>query len=138
MVMQAALRGSAAARRVSAAAVSKSKSKRSFGAHAAPEWTGIDKIVRSYFPEDHQLAGAVLAGYGFLITGAVLRGKMKGKPEEEPVAASTAAAATSSGDIPPSVESADFEAFLNNDAAFGKFLESEESMMKWVDTLSQD
>jgi len=24
------------------------------GGHAAPEWEGIDKIVRGYFPGDHQ------------------------------------------------------------------------------------
>jgi hypothetical protein len=26
------------------------------GGHAAPEWEGIDKIVRGYFPGDHQRA----------------------------------------------------------------------------------
>ena len=28
--------------------------KRQMGAHAQPEWTGIDKVVRGYFPEDYQ------------------------------------------------------------------------------------
>ena len=53
MVLQAvAARATAnAARRV----VSQQQ-KRSFAGHgkAKPEWTGIDKVVRGYFPEDHQ------------------------------------------------------------------------------------
>jgi hypothetical protein len=28
--------------------------KRRMGAAAAPEWTGIDKVVRGYFPGDDQ------------------------------------------------------------------------------------
>lgn len=40
-----------AARRVASATVQ----RRQMGGHApAPEWTGIDKVVRGYFPEDYQ------------------------------------------------------------------------------------
>lgn len=28
--------------------------KRRMGGAAAPEWTGIDKVVRGYFPQDDQ------------------------------------------------------------------------------------
>ena len=31
-----------------------SAQKRQMGTHAAPEWTGIDKVVRGVFPEDYQ------------------------------------------------------------------------------------
>jgi hypothetical protein len=30
------------------------QSKRRMGSAAAPEWTGIDKVVRGYFPGDDQ------------------------------------------------------------------------------------
>lgn len=37
-------------------AASKQQSKRRMASHAAaaPEWTGIDKVVRGYFPQDDQ------------------------------------------------------------------------------------
>lgn len=82
------------------------------------------------------VAAAILGGYSGLISIAVLRSKMKGSPEpaaEAPAAVEAAPAST--GDVLPSVESPDFEKFLNSDA-FGKFVESEESLMKWVDSVA--
>eukprot|EP00563_Minutocellus_polymorphus_P003408 CAMPEP_0181040346 /NCGR_PEP_ID=MMETSP1070-20121207/10996_1 /TAXON_ID=265543 /ORGANISM="Minutocellus polymorphus, Strain NH13" /LENGTH=123 /DNA_ID=CAMNT_0023118343 /DNA_START=6 /DNA_END=377 /DNA_ORIENTATION=+ len=96
------------------------------GSHApAPEWTGIDKVVRGYFPEDYQLAGAILSGYGVLILAAVIKSSIGGKaPEPEP-AAPVAAPAASSGDL-PSIESPEFEKFIESadDAAIMKWVES--------------
>merc|ERR1711862_841625 len=34
--------------------------KRRMGSAAAPEWTGIDKVVRGYFPKDEQLVTAIV------------------------------------------------------------------------------
>mmetsp|Transcript_58712 Transcript_58712/g.70035 ORF Transcript_58712/g.70035 Transcript_58712/m.70035 type:complete len:136 (-) Transcript_58712:93-500(-) len=113
-------------------------SRRHMGSGPKPEWTGIDKKVRDIFPEDHQLAGAILGGYGALIGVAVLRSKLKGSaPEPEPAVKPAAVAASGGSDVLPSVESPAFESFLESDA-FGKFLESEDSMMKWVDGLTQE
>ena len=85
------------------------------------------------------MAGAILSFYGVLISLAVVRNKLKGSPPEPtPVAAPAVLVATSSSDTIPSVESPDFEKFINDDDALGKFVESEERMMKWIDTLSKD
>ena len=35
-------------------AVATQHAKRRMGSAAAPEWTGIDKVVRGYFPQDDQ------------------------------------------------------------------------------------
>jgi hypothetical protein len=46
---------SAARRRFAGVARQQIQQKRSMGGHApAPEWEGIDKVVRGYFPHDHQ------------------------------------------------------------------------------------
>ena len=37
-----------------AAATTANTQKRRMGGAAAPEWTGIDKVVRGYFPQDDQ------------------------------------------------------------------------------------
>uniref|UniRef100_A0A7R9W4Z7 Uncharacterized protein n=1 Tax=Pseudictyota dubia TaxID=2749911 RepID=A0A7R9W4Z7_9STRA len=110
--------------------------RRNMGGHApAPEWTGIDKVVRDVFPQDYQLAGAILGGYGTLIALATIKSKMSSSPEPEPVAAASSSVGAQD-DIPPAVDSADFEGFVESDA-FTKFLDSEESIMKWVDTLDK-
>ena len=84
------------------------------------------------------VAAAILAGYGGIITLANLRSKMKGSSPEEPAPAAPAAVSSSpSSDVLPSVESPDFEKFLESDA-FGKFVESEESLMKWVDSIAAE
>lgn len=71
------------------------------------------------------MAGAILGGYGVAITLAVLKSKVSGSSDEPaPVAAAPVTAPT--GDI-PSVESAEFESFIEN----------ESNLMKWVDTLEK-
>lgn len=106
------------------------------GGGPKPEWTGIDKTVRGIFPEDYQLAGAILAGYGGLFGLFKIKSALSGKsPEPAEAPAATAPSASPSSDILPSVESPDFEKFLGSDA-FGKFVESEESLMKWVDSVA--
>lgn len=84
------------------------------------------------------MAGAILSFYGVCITLAVVRNKLKGSPPEPTPVAAPAVVATTSSDTIPSVESPDFEKFINDDDALGKFVESEERMMKWIDTLSKD
>lgn len=43
------------ARRGATAVARNQQCRQMGGGHApAPEWTGIDKVVRGYFPEDHQ------------------------------------------------------------------------------------
>ena len=49
------LAAAAARRRVGLVAKQHLQQKRNMGGHApAPEWEGIDKVVRGYFPQDHQ------------------------------------------------------------------------------------
>ena len=45
---------SAARRRFAGVARQNIVQKRSMGGGPAPEWEGIDKVVRGYFPQDHQ------------------------------------------------------------------------------------
>ena len=71
------------------------------------------------------VAGAILSGYGVLILGAVIKSKIGGSaPEPEP-AAPAAAPAASSGDL-PSIDSPEFEKFIESadDAAIMKWVES--------------
>lgn len=50
---------SAVARRRTAVMATRQMQRRGMGSHAPkPEWTGIDKTVRTYLPEDYQ--GALL------------------------------------------------------------------------------
>ena len=80
------------------------------------------------FLSSHNLvsvAGAILSGYGVLILGAVIKSKIGGSaPEPEP-AAPAAAPAASSGDL-PSIDSPEFEKFIESadDAAIMKWVES--------------
>ena len=82
------------------------------------------------------VAGAVLTGYTVLISAAVLRSKLKGKAPEPEAKATTVAVA--GGDLPPALDSADFEAFLGSEERLAKFVESEVNMMKWIDTLGNE
>eukprot|EP00563_Minutocellus_polymorphus_P007415 CAMPEP_0181032746 /NCGR_PEP_ID=MMETSP1070-20121207/6897_1 /TAXON_ID=265543 /ORGANISM="Minutocellus polymorphus, Strain NH13" /LENGTH=101 /DNA_ID=CAMNT_0023110145 /DNA_START=671 /DNA_END=976 /DNA_ORIENTATION=+ len=77
-----------------------------------------------HFPIE-TVAGAILSGYGVLILAAVIKSSIGGKaPEPEP-AAPVAAPAASSGDL-PSIESPEFEKFIESadDAAIMKWVES--------------
>mmetsp|Transcript_15697 Transcript_15697/g.18925 ORF Transcript_15697/g.18925 Transcript_15697/m.18925 type:complete len:134 (-) Transcript_15697:190-591(-) len=128
MVFQVA----ASASRRAATRVAQQQQKRSMGGGGPkPEWEGIDKVVRQYFPEDYQLAGAILGGYSGLIAVAMIRSKIKGAPPaEEPAAVSEAPAVPATGGV-PSVESPEFEKFIESDA-FMKMVESEEQLLQWA------
>uniref|UniRef100_A0A7S1Y1D6 Uncharacterized protein n=2 Tax=Grammatophora oceanica TaxID=210454 RepID=A0A7S1Y1D6_9STRA len=96
--------------------------RRNMGSGPKPEWTGVDKVVRTYLPEDWQLAAAVLSGYTVLGTvGSMMSG---GKKSEEPVAA-TVAVTTSAG--VPAIDSPEFEKYVESDA-FVTLLESEDQL----------
>ncbi len=78
------------------------------------------------------MAGAVLGGYFTLIGFFVIKIKLKGKAP--PI---VSAAAVSGDDLIPALDSPDFEAFVGSETRLAKFLGSEESLMKWVDTLGK-
>lgn len=144
---------SSAARR-SAAPLLRQQQKRQFalgGSHGPPpEWEGVDKVVRGYFPEDYQcmyslsadaplfcclrltfhlllVAIAILGAY----TGGIVLYKIKSaisgkKAEPEPAKpVETAPVAPASGI--PGIESPAFEKFVETDA-FAKLLENEEQL----------
>mmetsp|Transcript_3169 Transcript_3169/g.3675 ORF Transcript_3169/g.3675 Transcript_3169/m.3675 type:complete len:116 (-) Transcript_3169:200-547(-) len=93
--------------------------KRHGSGAAAPEWTGVDKIIRDKFPEDWQVAGLILGGYATLITLVSLK-PSKAKAEEPVVAAKPA---ETSGAM-PSID----------DAEFAEFIENESNLQKWIDS----
>mmetsp|Transcript_14952 Transcript_14952/g.18234 ORF Transcript_14952/g.18234 Transcript_14952/m.18234 type:complete len:116 (-) Transcript_14952:299-646(-) len=93
--------------------------KRSMAGGAAPQWTGIDKVVRDVFPEDYQVALLIMGGYGVIITGFMLKPSKPAAPA--PVA--PVAVKTTSTSI-PSVD----------DEAFASFIEDESNLQKWIDT----
>jgi hypothetical protein len=72
------------------------------------------------------VAGAILTGYGSLIALAVIRSSMKKAPEVVEAAPAPAAAPSTSTGV-PSVESPDFDAFVESDA-FVKLMENEEEL----------
>ncbi|KAL3788601.1 hypothetical protein HJC23_005260 [Cyclotella cryptica] len=111
-----------AARR-QAAAASTQQAKRRMGSSApAPEWTGIDKVVRGYFPQDDQLATAILGGYFGLFVLYKITSAFSSSPAVE--AAPVAAAPSASAGAIPDVDSEEF----------GTFLESEENVNKLVES----
>ncbi len=84
-----------------------------------------------------EVAGAVLTGYFSLIGFFVIKSKLTGKaPEEAPTKVVTSVA-VSGDDLIPALDSPDFESFVGSEVRLGKFLESEERLMKWVDTLGE-
>eukprot|EP00934_Nitzschia_sp_Nitz4_P000494 Nitzschia sp. Nitz4//scaffold152_size53828//37653//38187//NITZ4_006748-RA/size53828-augustus-gene-0.99-mRNA-1//-1//CDS//3329537220//494//frame0 len=102
--------------------------KRSFAHAPAPEWEGVDKVVRGVFPKDYQLALAIMGGYAGLIVVAKIGSAMGGKKKvETPAAAAPAAAPTDAG--VPAVGTAEFDKFLETDA-FDKLLNSDEQLGK--------
>jgi hypothetical protein len=46
----------AARRQMGRRVIQQTTQKRSMGGGPAPEWEGIDKVVRDVFPQDHQRA----------------------------------------------------------------------------------
>merc|ERR1712019_105441 len=80
------------------------KSKKSSMATASnPKWTGVDKVVRDVFPEDYQLSGAIIGGYGTLIAFFAIKSKLQKKNEEH-----VPMTVTSTGDNIPSIDSFEF------------------------------
>mmetsp|Transcript_23308 Transcript_23308/g.54130 ORF Transcript_23308/g.54130 Transcript_23308/m.54130 type:complete len:134 (-) Transcript_23308:985-1386(-) len=118
--------GTAARRHLQPTAVA-GVQRRAMGSGPKPEWTGIDKVVRTYFPEDWQLAAAIIGGYGSLVVIAQIRSAFsKKKPAEAPAAPAAPAAAAATGAI-PAIDSPEFATFVESEA-FSKLLESEEQL----------
>ncbi|KAL7488791.1 hypothetical protein ACHAW6_014400 [Cyclotella cf. meneghiniana] len=144
-----------AARRQAAAASTQQAKRRMGSGAAAPEWTGIDKVVRGYFPQDDQRECfarlASEAGGGifwmvpcmegrasgrrslFYLATAILGGyfglfllvKIKLAFSGAPVEAAPVAAAPSAG--AGAIPDVDSE-------EFGAFLESEENVNKLIES----
>lgn len=106
--------------------------KRTMAGGPKPVWTGIDKTVRGYFPEDWQLAAAILGGYSSLIVVAQIRSAMKGKPPVVVEAPKAVVAVTSTGI--PDVNSPEFAEYLDSEA-FIILLENDEQLAAVVDDL---
>jgi len=92
--------------------------KRQMGSGAAPEWTGLDKVIRDRFPHDYQVAGLIISGYTVLITLFMLKPSKPAPPLAAPKPASASATSI------PSVD----------DEAFATFIEDESNLQKWIDT----
>mmetsp|Transcript_9765 Transcript_9765/g.12883 ORF Transcript_9765/g.12883 Transcript_9765/m.12883 type:complete len:133 (+) Transcript_9765:182-580(+) len=90
-----------------------------------PEWEGVDKVVRSYFPHDHQLSAAIIGGY-FSLYAIYSISTMGGKKKEETPVVVETASTTPTGAV-PDIESPDFEKFLDSEALV-KLLDSEEQL----------
>ncbi|KAL7547876.1 hypothetical protein ACHAWF_011146 [Thalassiosira exigua] len=114
-----------AARRRATVASAQQAKRRMGSAAAAPEWTGIDKVVRGYFPQDDQLCAAIISGYFGLFVLYKIKSAFSSSPVEEAAPAPVAAAAPV-GSI-PDVDSEEF----------GAFLESEENVMKLVESFEK-
>eukprot|EP00569_Conticribra_weissflogii_P003228 CAMPEP_0171345360 /NCGR_PEP_ID=MMETSP0878-20121228/21352_1 /TAXON_ID=67004 /ORGANISM="Thalassiosira weissflogii, Strain CCMP1336" /LENGTH=127 /DNA_ID=CAMNT_0011848745 /DNA_START=41 /DNA_END=424 /DNA_ORIENTATION=- len=116
-----------AARRQAATTATQQAKRRMGGSSApAPEWTGIDKIVRDKFPQDDQLAAAIIGGYFGLFILYKIKSAFSSAPAVDDSPAPVAVASSASGAI-PDVDSEDF----------GTFLESEENVMKLVDSFEK-
>ncbi|KAL7559999.1 hypothetical protein ACA910_013494 [Epithemia clementina (nom. ined.)] len=90
----------------------------------APKWEGLDKVVRTYLPEDHQVCMGVFGLYFGLYVVYKISTIGKKKKVEEPAPA--AAPATLTGGI-PDIDSPEFEKFLDSEA-FVKLLDNEEQL----------
>jgi len=84
-----------------------------------PEWEGIDKVVRGVFPGDHQLAMAIMGGYGGLFLLFKMKSAVSKKAPEKEVAPATSSAPT--GGV-PSLDSPEFGEWIGSDS-FNAFIE---------------
>mmetsp|Transcript_10878 Transcript_10878/g.23581 ORF Transcript_10878/g.23581 Transcript_10878/m.23581 type:complete len:127 (+) Transcript_10878:77-457(+) len=109
-----------------ATATSQQAKRRMGSAAPAPEWTGIDKVVRGYFPKDEQLVCAITGGYFGLFVLYKIKSAMSGAPVEEAAPVAAVAVPSSAGAI-PDVDSEEF----------GAFLESEDNVMKLVESFEK-
>jgi hypothetical protein len=127
---------SAVARRRVASMASQQIQRRNMGSGPKPEWTGIDKTVRDIFPEDWQLAAAILGGYSSLIGIAVLRSKMNSTPPApvvETVKISETPTTTDASGI-PSVDSPEFDAYVDS-KAFMMLLENDSQLTELTNSM---
>jgi len=111
----------ATARRRIAVMVKQSTQRRTMGGGTAPEWEGIDKVVRGYFPGDHQLAMAIIGGYFSLFALFKVKSAISKKAPTEVIASTPAP--SSDGSAMPSLDSPGFGDWLGSEA-FNKMLES--------------
>ncbi|KAL3763826.1 hypothetical protein ACHAW5_007780 [Stephanodiscus triporus] len=109
-----------ASRRTSVATTSQQARRRMGSSAPAQEWTGIDKVVRSYFPKDEQLAAAIMGGYFGIFVLVKIKGAMSGAPAVEvaPVVVPSGAGAI------PDVDSEGFGAFLDSEENVTMLVES--------------
>lgn len=106
--------------RAGAVSTRKHMQKRSMGS-APPPTDGIDGVVRSYFPGDHQLSMAILGGYfGLYLLSKIVGAVSGGGKKPEPVAK---AAPASSGDI-PSIEDPNFGTWIDQPGNIDKLVNS--------------
>mmetsp|Transcript_38866 Transcript_38866/g.44365 ORF Transcript_38866/g.44365 Transcript_38866/m.44365 type:complete len:125 (-) Transcript_38866:284-658(-) len=103
--------------------------RRSMGGGPKPEWTGIDAKVRAVFPEDWQLAGAILGGYFSLYFLSTIGGKKKQEEPAKLAPATPTPAPTVTG--VPSVNSPEFEHYIASDT-FEKMLSNEAQLTAWI------
>eukprot|EP00529_Nitzschia_sp_RCC80_P034679 CAMPEP_0113486466 /NCGR_PEP_ID=MMETSP0014_2-20120614/25011_1 /TAXON_ID=2857 /ORGANISM="Nitzschia sp." /LENGTH=123 /DNA_ID=CAMNT_0000380139 /DNA_START=192 /DNA_END=563 /DNA_ORIENTATION=+ /assembly_acc=CAM_ASM_000159 len=96
------------------------------GGHApAPEWEGIDKVVRGVFPGDHQMAMAIMGGYLGLYFIFSIKSAMTKKTPEPAVTPAAIAGDAKPGSGMPSVDSPEFADYVDS-PAFHKEIESNE------------
>ncbi|KAL3935266.1 MAG: hypothetical protein SGBAC_009183 [Bacillariaceae sp.] len=116
-----------AARRRVGGAIKSQVQRRAMGGGPAKEWEGIDKVVRGVFPGDHQLALAIMGGYGGLYMLVKMKSAMSGSKEEEKPAVVSSGADTGAGI--PAIGTPEFDKFLDSEA-FVQLLDSEEQLTK--------
>merc|ERR1712161_161938 len=101
------------------------------GGGPTPNWEGIDKVVRGYFPQDYQLAIAILSFYGSLIGLSRIRASFAKQPEAVEEAPKPTTVVVSSSGI-PSIESPDFEKYIES-AAFLALLSDGDALAKTLE-----
>ncbi|OEU22859.1 hypothetical protein FRACYDRAFT_259230 [Fragilariopsis cylindrus CCMP1102] len=112
----------ATARRRFAMMAKQTTQRRTMAGGAAPEWEGVDKVVRGYFPKDSQLCMAILGGYFSLFALFKIKSAISKKaPKEEIVAAPSSSSSDASG--MPSLDSPEFGEWIGSES-FNKMLES--------------
>ncbi|KAG7362734.1 hypothetical protein IV203_026094 [Nitzschia inconspicua] len=100
--------------------------RRAMGHGPAPEWEGIDKVVRGTFPHDHQLAMAIMGGYSALFVLYKIKSTVSKPKQGEPAVTPAAMAGEAPpGQGMPAIDSPEFGSFLETDR-FTKMMESDD------------